>query len=106
VLGSPDAPVTVVEYADLQCPFCAEWARRAFGEIVRDYVAPGRVRIEFRGLVFLGPDSEVALRTALAAGRQDRLWDVVHLLYANQGAENAGWVTQDLLEGSPPRFRA
>jgi protein-disulfide isomerase len=99
VLGSPDAPVTLVEYADLQCPFCVEWARRAFGEIVRDYVTPGRVRIEFRGLAFLGPDSEVALRTALAAGRQDRLWDVVHLLYANQGAENAGWVTQDLLDG-------
>jgi protein-disulfide isomerase len=99
VLGSPDAPLTLVEYADLQCPFCAEWARRAFPELVRDYVAPGRLRIEFRGLAFVGPDSEVALRTALAAGQQDRLWDVVHLLYANQGAENSGWVTQDLLDG-------
>jgi protein-disulfide isomerase len=98
VLGSPDARVTLVEYADLQCPFCAEWARRALPELVRDYVIPGHVQIEFRGLAFLGPDSEVALRTALAAGRQDRLWDVVHLLYANQGAENAGWVTQDLLD--------
>jgi protein-disulfide isomerase len=98
VLGSPDAPLTLVEYADLQCPFCAEWARRAFPELVRDYVAPGRLRIEFRGLAFVGPDSDVALRTALAAGEQDRLWDVVHLLYANQGAENSGWVTQDLLD--------
>jgi protein-disulfide isomerase len=98
VLGSPDAPLTLVEYADLQCPFCAEWARRAFPVLVRDYVAPGRLRIEFRGLAFVGTDSEVALRTALAAGQQDRLWDVVHLLYANQGAENAGWVTQDLLD--------
>lgn len=98
VLGSPDAPLTLVEYADLQCPFCAEWARRAFPELVRDYVAPGRLRIEFRGLAFVGPDSEIALRSALAAGQQDRLWDVVHLLYANQGAENTGWVTQDLLD--------
>jgi protein-disulfide isomerase len=98
VLGSPHAPVTLVEYADLQCPFCAEWARRAFPEVVRDYVTTGRVRVEFRGLAFLGPDSEVALRTALAAGQQGHLWDVVHLLYANQGAENAGWVTQDLLD--------
>jgi protein-disulfide isomerase len=98
VLGSPDAPVTLVEYADLQCPYCAQWARGAFPELVRDYVRPGRLRIEFRGLAFLGPDSEVALRTALAAGEQDRLWDMLHLLYANQGGENAGWVTQDLLD--------
>jgi protein-disulfide isomerase len=99
VLGARGAPVTLVEYADLQCPYCAQWARAALPELVRDYVRPGRVRIEFRGLAFLGPDSEVALRAAIAAGQQDRLWDVVHLLYANQGAENAGWVTQDLLDG-------
>jgi protein-disulfide isomerase len=99
ILGSPNAPVTLVEYADLQCPYCAQWARSAFPELVRDYVRPGHVRIEFRGLAFLGPDSDLALRTALAAGNQNRLWDVVHLLYANQGAENGGWVTEDLLDG-------
>lgn len=98
VLGSPEAPVTLVEYADLQCPYCAQWARSALPTLVRDYVRPGRVRLEFRGLAFVGADSDLALRTALAAGRQGRLWDVVHLLYANQGAENSGWVTQDLLD--------
>jgi protein-disulfide isomerase len=96
-LGSPDAPVTLVEYADLQCPYCAQWARDTFPELVRDYVRSGRVRIVFRGLAFVGPDSETALRTVLAAGEQDRLWDVVHLLYANQGAENGGWVSEELL---------
>jgi protein-disulfide isomerase len=96
-LGSPDAPVTLVEYADLQCPYCAQWSRAAFPELVRDYVRTGRVRMVFRGLAFVGPDSQTALRTALAAGEQDRLWDVVHLLYANQGSENGGWVTEDLL---------
>ena len=95
--GSPDAPVTLVEYADLQCPFCAQWARGTFPAIVDEYVRPGDVRIEFRGMAFLGPDSQMALRTVLAAGQQDRLWNVLHLLWANQGEENSGWVTEDLL---------
>ena len=96
-LGSPDAPVTLVEYADLQCPYCARWSRTAFPELVRDYVRTGNLRMVFRGLALVGPDSDTALRSALAAGEQDRLWDVVHLLYANQGPENGGWVTEELL---------
>ncbi len=96
-LGDPKAPVTLVEYADLQCPYCASWAREAFPALVDEYVRTGRVRIVFRGLAFVGPDSETALRAALAAGEQDALWDVVHGLYRGQGAENGGWVTDGLL---------
>jgi protein-disulfide isomerase len=96
-LGRADAPVTLVEYADLQCPYCAQWALGVLPTLVEDYVRAGQLRIEFRGLAFIGPDSETALRTALAAGRKDRLWQAVELLYANQGAENAGWVTEDLI---------
>ncbi len=96
-LGRRDAPVTLVEFADLQCPFCGEWSRSAFPEIVRDYVRPGKVRMVFRGLQFIGPDSEQALRFAYAAGLQDKLWHAVDLLYANQGEENSGWVTDEFL---------
>jgi protein-disulfide isomerase len=99
VLGRPDAPVTLVEYADLQCPYCAQWARDAFPALVDEYVRTGLVRIVFRGLAFIGPDSDKALRAALAAGEQGRLWDVVHGLFAHQGSENAGWVTDALLRG-------
>ena len=97
VIGEDDAPVTLVEYADLQCPFCATWALQTFPELVRDYVRDGRLRIEFRGLAFIGPESEDALRAALAAGEQGKLWNVVDLVYTNQGAENGGWVTEDFL---------
>ena len=97
VLGSPDAPVTLVEWADLQCPYCREWAVAAFPELVRDYVRTGKLQIVFRGLAFLGPDSGRALRTTLAAGLQNHLWNVVDLLYRNQGVENSGWATDELL---------
>jgi protein-disulfide isomerase len=97
VLGSPKAPVTLVEYADLQCPFCAEWSQRAFPTVVREYVRTGRVQLVFRGLDFIGGDSTRALRAALAAAAQNKLWNVVQLLYLNRGSENSGWVTDDLL---------
>jgi protein-disulfide isomerase len=96
-LGSPSAPVTLIEYADLQCPYCGEWARNVFPQLVRDYVRTGKLRIVYRGLAFIGPDSYTALQTAVAAGRRGKLWDVVHLLFERQGAENMGWVDEELL---------
>jgi protein-disulfide isomerase len=97
VLGRANAPVTLVEYGDLQCPYCATWSQTALPPLVRDYVRTGRLRIEFRGLAFIGPESELGLRAALAAGEQGRLWHVVDLLYRNQGSENSGWLTEETL---------
>ena len=87
----------VVEFADLQCPFCREFALSpTFKSIVDGPVRGGEVRMEFRTLTFIGPDSGTAARLAEAAGRQDRLWQVVEQLYARQGTENSGWVTKAL----------
>lgn len=97
VLGRPDAPVTIVEYADYQCPYCARWATDTFPAIVDEYVRPGKAKIVFQGIAILGEDSVTALQAANAAGRQNKLWQVSELLYHNQGEENAGWVTDDLL---------
>jgi protein-disulfide isomerase len=106
-LGNPGARVTVIEYADVQCVYCARFARETLPTIVTRYVRTGRVRIVFRGLAFLGPDSVKALRWTLAAGRQDRLWNVLELLFVGQGAENSGWVTEARLSAiarSVPRL--
>jgi len=97
VLGPPGDGVTLIEYADLQCPACRAYTESYFPEIVNRYVQPGRVKTEFRGLAFIGPDSETALRWVLAAGLQDRLWNLQEALYRNQGGENSGWVTEELL---------
>ena len=96
-LGSPNAPFTLVEYADLQCPYCAKWARNALPTVVASYVKTGKLRIVFNGMAFVGPDSHTALQTAIAAGRDHHLWDLVDGLYAAQGAENTGWVTDELI---------
>src|SRR5262245_63414441 len=97
VLGSPNAPVTMQEFADIQCPGCDQYMRSAFPDIVRRYVRPGKVRIEWNGIAFLGADSETGLRYVDAAGKQNKLWNVAELLYRNQGEENSGWVTKELL---------
>jgi protein-disulfide isomerase len=105
VLGDPKAPVTMIEFADLQCPFCRTFALQALPTIVRDYVRPGKVKLVFAGLAFIGPDSERALRATYAAGLQSRLWTFLDLLYRNQGAENSGWVTDDLLRAAGRAIR-
>jgi len=97
VLGSASASVKLVEYADIQCPFCRVYSVDVFPTIVDEYVRPGRVQTEYRGLAFLGPDSETGLRYILAAGLQDKLWQVQETLYARQGRENSGWVTDELV---------
>jgi protein-disulfide isomerase len=97
VLGSPNAPIRLIEYADPQCPYCAEYTLNVMPTLIRDYVRPGKVQLEFRGLWFLGQDSGTALATATAAGLQNRFWNVIDLLYRNQGTENTGWVTDSLL---------
>lgn len=95
-LGPPSANVTLIEYADMQCPFCRAYSEDVFPTLVDEYVRPGRVRMEFRGLAFLGEDSVEALRYVQAAGLQNRLWEMQEALYRNQGGENSGWVTEDL----------
>jgi protein-disulfide isomerase len=98
VLGNPAASVTLIQYEDLQCPACKSYTDGAFPSIVEGYVRPGTVKVDFRGLAFLGSDSEQALRAVLAAAKQDKAWQMIELLYDNQGEENSGWVTDVLIE--------
>jgi protein-disulfide isomerase len=96
-LGRKDAPLTLVEFADLQCPFCRDYAVQVLPQIVERYVRTGQLRLELRVLRFLGPDSVTAAAGAAAAAQHDRLWQYADLFYQRQGAENSGYVTQDFL---------
>jgi protein-disulfide isomerase len=96
-LGQPSAPLTLVQFEDLQCPFCRAYTVDEFPAIVRDYVRTGKLKIEFRNFTFIGNDSVTAGQYASAAGKQNKLWNFVDLFYLNQGQENSGYVTQSFL---------
>jgi protein-disulfide isomerase len=97
VLGDPAAEVTVSEFADLQCPFCADFATDTLPEVIDEYVRPGTISLEFEALAFLGPDSESLARLVAAASLQDLAWQTLDLAYARQGTENSGYATEEFL---------
>ena len=92
-LGKKNAPVTMIEYADYQCPFCRDYALNTMPVLINDYVRTGKLRLEFEPLTFIGPDSETAARAGAAAGQQNLEWNYSHLFYFNQGTERTGYVT-------------
>jgi protein-disulfide isomerase len=97
-LGEPDAPATLIEFADLQCPFCAQYTTGALPTVIQDYVRSGRLKMQLRLLRFIGPDSERGAEVAAAATLQDKGWDYSDLFYRNQGQENSGYATDAFLE--------
>ncbi len=97
VLGNPRAPITMVEFADLQCPYCREYTTSSLATLVNTYVRPGKVKMIFRNVSFLGTDSARAAQMAGAASLQNKLWPFIDLFYTNQQEENTGYVTDDFL---------
>jgi protein-disulfide isomerase len=96
-LGVPAAPVTLTDFADLQCSHCRTFALTTLPVIVKDYVRTGKVRLVFRNLAFLGDDSVEAARMAGAMGLQNQQWTFLHLFFHSQGRTNSGYVTDAFL---------
>jgi protein-disulfide isomerase len=91
-LGSPDAPVTVQIFNDLQCRDCADYQLEIVPPLVEDYVRPGDARLEFRHFS-IGRDNPTTLAAvgAEAAGGQERAWQFIQLMF-----ENIDQVTTDV----------
>jgi protein-disulfide isomerase len=97
LLGGPKAKARLIEFADLQCPFCAEYALQAMPTVVEQYVRTERVRYELRVRSFLGPDSLRAAGAASAAAAENRLYQFTDAFFRAQGTENSGYVTDAFL---------
>jgi protein-disulfide isomerase len=97
-LGSAKAPVTLVEFNDMQCPICGDYTSAVFPTLVKKYVRTGKLRMEMRLQSFIGPDSVTAGKAVAAAAQQNRAWTFADIFYDNQGQENSGYVTPNFVQ--------
>ncbi len=97
-LGDPNAPVTIIEFADFQCPFCKQFFSGPFPDLKKNYIDSGKVNFIFYDIAFLGPESTDAGVAAFCAGEQGKYWEYHDLLYQNQSGENLGKFKYENLE--------
>jgi len=84
--GRADAPVTVYEMSDFQCPFCRQFTLTTLPVIERDFIKTGKVRWVFVNypLIRLHKNAVAAAQIAMCAARQDKFWPVHDRLYERQ----------------------
>jgi protein-disulfide isomerase len=101
-IGSPTAPVTIQYFGDLECPICQRFTLGALPTVIQKWVRTGKVRIEYRSLETATREPEVFKSqqvAALAAGKQNKLWNFVETFYHEQGEEDSGYVTEKYIQG-------
>lgn len=97
--GDSNAPITITEYSDYQCPYCGRFVEQTEEQLVETYVASGQVYFIFRSLgLFIGPESQAAAEAAYCAGDENKYWQYHDLLFANNTGENVGDYTTRKLQ--------
>jgi protein-disulfide isomerase len=102
VLGASSATLTMQYFGDLECPFCKEFTVKALPTIIQKWVKTGKLKLEYRSLETATREPETFKTqqvAALAAGKQNKLWNFVELFYHEQGEEDSGYVTESYLQG-------
>ena len=88
ILGSKDAPVTIVEFGDYQCPFCARFFAETEEQIRKEYIETGKAKMVYKDFAFLGPESYAAAQAAECAKDQGKYWLYHDALYREEIADN------------------
>lgn len=114
-LGKTDAPVTVIEFSDFQCPFCAavngvkndvynklaadypSW-EPIVPNLKKDYIDLGLVKLVYRDFSFLGEESDLAANAALCAADQGKYWPYHDKIFESQKGENQGALSPENLK--------
>lgn len=98
ILGSLDAPITIIEFGDYQCPQCNKWYHNVKPDIEEKYIQTGKANLIFVDLAFFGPDSAKAAQATYCADEQGRYWEYHNMLYSNQKGINDGWANIENLK--------
>lgn len=84
-LGDEDAPVTIIEFSDFECPFCKRFKDQTFPQIKANYIDTGKVRMVFRHYPLpFHTNAQKAHEAALCADDQGQFWEYHDTLFANQ----------------------
>lgn len=83
--GKSEAPITIVEFGDFNCGYCARWAKEVLPKINEKYIETGKVKMAFVHFPILGADSMEAAEASECAAQQDRFWDYHTTMYSNVG---------------------
>ena len=97
-MGDPNAKVTIIEFADFQCPYCGVYWKQLEPQIIKDYVDTGKVKFVYHPFSFLGSgswdESVKSSEAAYCANDQGKFWQYRSMLFANQNGENQGAFSQ------------
>ncbi len=88
VLGNMDAPVTIIEYSDFQCPFCGLFFVKIVSSLKEDYIATGKAKFVYRHFAFLGSESSAAAEASECAKDQGKFWRFHDFLFNNEIKDN------------------
>ena len=84
MMGQPNAPVTMVEFTDLECPFCRQFHMTAFEQIQKNYIETGKVRyISLDFPLSIHAYAMPAAEAAQCAGEQGQFWQMRHTIFVN-----------------------
>ena len=101
VLGYASAPVTLIEYIDLQCPVCRQFEATELAPLVKKYVRTGKLKIRLQPWQILdysgGHDSTRGQKATIAAAVQNKAFNFAQVLYDNQGIEETGWMNDEMI---------
>jgi len=97
VLGDSNAPITLVEFGDYQCHYCHVFFDSIEGDIIKNYVETGKVKIIFKDYNIIGEDSVKASQGAHCANDQGLFWEYHDILYSHWTGENNGWASSENL---------
>jgi protein-disulfide isomerase len=101
-LGSNKAKVTMVEFGDYQCHFCAAFQRNTKHSIIQNFVNTGQVRFLFKDFTINDKPgnkaSTLAAEASYCAADQGKYWQYHDEIYKNSKGENVAWVTKDILK--------
>ena len=96
-LGDANAPVTIIEFADYQCPACKRFEQDIANDLQEQYISTGLAKLEFRNLPIIGGESFLAAEAAQCADDQGKFWEYHDLLFEAQRGENSGTFSSERL---------